>query len=258
MSLAIKNLNFSYPDKAILNNISINNLPKGKLTVLLGPNAAGKSTFFRSIAGLIPASYDYIGINNKNISQLTTEERSKTICYMPQIFSTNAMLTVFEVILLAQKPLNAWSVSNSDIKAVELLLHQFDIEDLAQRYISELSGGQQQLVSICQAMARSAELFLLDEPTSALDLKHQLQVMQQLKEETKKRNVMTIVAIHDLSLAARFADNLLIMKSGQLLGYGKTETILSSVLIDEAYGIEIELIRDSKGSLVVTSELKAN
>ena len=256
MSLTIKNLNFSYPEKPVLKNISLTALPKGKLTVLLGPNAAGKSTFFRGLAGLIDADVEQLSINNENINELTATQRTQRICYMPQIFSTNAMLTVFEVVLLAQKQLNAWSVSEDEVKAVETLLQQFEIDHLAQRYISELSGGQQQLVSICQAMARSAELFLLDEPTSALDLRHQLQVMQRLKEETQKRDVITIIALHDLSLAARFADNLLLMKEGQLLGYGETEQMFSSSLIEDIYGIEIELFRNVKGSLVVASELK--
>ncbi len=105
-------------------------------------------------------------------------------------------------------------------------------------------------------MARSAEMFLLDEPTSALDLRHQLQVMEKLKEETEKRDVVTIVALHDLSLAARFADNLLLLKEGQLLGHGETEAMFSSSLIEEIYGIEIELLLNPKGSLVVTSELR--
>ncbi|OUR65746.1 iron ABC transporter ATP-binding protein [Methylophaga sp. 42_25_T18] len=256
MSLTIKNLSFSYPEKQVLRDVSITDLPRGKLTVLLGPNAAGKSTFFRSLAGLIAADFEQLSINNENINELTATERTQRVCYMPQIFSTNAMLTVFEVVLLAQKQLNAWSVGEDDVNAVESLLQQFEIEHLAQRYISELSGGQQQLVSICQAMARSAELFLLDEPTSALDLRHQLQVMQRLKEETEKREVITIIALHDLGLAARFADNLLLMKEGQLLGYGETEAMFSSSLIEDIYGIEIELLRNAKGSLVVTSELK--
>jgi iron complex transport system ATP-binding protein len=256
LSLSVKNLNFSYPEKQVLRNVSLSGLPKGKLTVLLGPNAAGKSTFFRSLAGLVDADYEQIIINDKALNELSIAERTQLVCYMPQMFSTNAMLTVFEVVLLAQKQLNTWSVSESDVKAVELLLQQFEIEHLAQRHISELSGGQQQLVSLCQAMARSAELFLLDEPTSALDLRHQLQVMERLKDETKKRNVISIIALHDLSLAARFADNLLIMKNGQLLGHGETEAIFSSPLIADTYGIEIELLRDAKGSLVVTSELK--
>lgn len=256
MSLTIKNLSFSYPDKPVLKNISLSNLPKGKLTVLLGPNAAGKSTFFRSLAGLVDADYEQILINHENLSELTAVERTQRVCYMPQIFSTQAMLTVFEVVLLAQKKLNAWSVTEEDVQAVEALLKQFEIEHLAQRYISELSGGQQQLVSICQAMARSAELFLLDEPTSALDLRHQLQVMQRLKDETRQRDVITIIALHDLSLAARFADNILLMKDGKLQGHGETEVMFSSPLIEDIYGIEIELFRNSKGSLVVTSDLK--
>ncbi|PCJ29468.1 MAG: iron ABC transporter ATP-binding protein [Gammaproteobacteria bacterium] len=256
MSLIIKNLNFSYSDKHVLKNISLSHLPKGQLTVLLGPNAAGKSTFFRSLAGLIEADYEHISINDKKLNELSAAERSQRVCYMPQIFSTHAMLTVFEVVLLAQKELTSWSVSGDDIEAVESLLKQFEIDHLAQRYISELSGGQQQLVSICQAMARSAELFLLDEPTSALDLRHQLKVMQRLKDETQQRNVTTIIALHDLGLAARFADNLLLMKDGKLVGHGETEAMFASPLIEDIYGIEIELFRNAKGSLVVASELK--
>jgi iron complex transport system ATP-binding protein len=223
VSLDIHALNFSYSDKPVLHDIHLQNMPKGELTVVLGPNAAGKSTLFRCLSGLLSPDSGRIVLGGRNLHALHRDERFRAVCYMPQVFASQARLSVFEVILLARKSLASWRVSGKDMAVVDELLRNFGIEHLASRLIGELSGGQQQLVSLCQALAREPELFLLDEPTSALDLGRQLSVLHRLKQETVARQTVTLIALHDLSLAVRFADQVLVMSAGRIRAFGPTE-----------------------------------
>lgn len=255
MTLKIHDLSFSYPNKPVLNAITTGEIPSGQLTALLGPNAAGKSTFFRCIAGLQKPQTGHITLDDKDLQAIHQSERIQNICYMPQNFSSSAALTVFEVILLARKHLGNWHIVEDDIKAVTHILERFGIADLAAQYISELSGGQQQIVALCQAMIRPTRIFLLDEPTSALDLRHQLEVMQTLSTITTERKAITIAAMHDLNLAARFADHIILMKAGKILAAGNKDKILTSPELAQTYGVNIELQTASDGVKMVGARL---
>lgn len=255
MSLTIHDLNFAYSDTAVLKQINVEQLKSGSLTVLLGPNAAGKSTFFKSIAGLVNADYQSILVDENELLGLSTQQRAELVCYMPQEFSNNAVLTVFDVVLLAYKQFGSWSVSQQDVDAVSELLAMLNISHLAERNISDLSGGQQQLVSLCQALSRDSSVFLLDEPTSALDLHYQHHVMTVLKQQVKQRDITCIVALHDLSLAASYADHVLLMKEGQLIAQGDTAHVFESPLLAQTYNVEIELLKNQYDNYVVSSAL---
>lgn len=251
MSLHVLGLDFAYPAKPVLQGIDTGVLPAGRLTALLGPNAAGKSTLFRCIAGLLQPQAGEIRLGDQVLHRRSRAERIRRVCYMPQTFASSAALTVFEVVLLARKHLQDWRVRDDDVEVVELLLRRCGVVHLAERYIGELSGGQQQMVSICQAMVRPAEVFLLDEPTSALDLRHQLEIMQTLRDLTLERKAVTIAAMHDLNLATRFADHLVLMRDGKILAAGPKEDILSSPVLAQTYGVKIEIGRTSDGGVVV-------
>lgn len=255
MALQIEGLSFAYPDKPVLQNVCSGRIPAAQLTALLGSNAAGKSTLFRCLAGLQLPEQGQITLADRRLDQLSRAERIEQVCYMPQNYASQAALTVFEVVLLACKQLQDWRVKDADIDRVAALLSRFRIDHLAQRYIGELSGGQQQIVALCQAMVRPAGLFLLDEPTSALDLRHQLEVMTTLREMTRERQAVTIAAMHDLNLAARFADHIILMKQGQVIAAGATEAILASPELAQTYGVNIELKRAADGVMMVGASL---
>lgn len=257
MGLQVQQLNFSYHKNKppVLQDIAFEAAQPGQLTVLLGPNAAGKSTLFRLIAGLLPSHADSIYLAGNDLYTLDRSQRSRTVCFMPQVFSSNAALTVFEVVLLARKQLYSWRVKTDDVTAVEQILVRLGIEHLAQRYIGDLSGGQQQLTSIAQALARSPDVYLLDEPTSALDLRHQLQIMTLLRELTTERHVTTIIALHDLNLAARFADQLILLDKGRIAAVGPTQELLTSKVLAEVYGVTLELTQTQSGQIAVTASL---
>lgn len=257
MSLTVTGLAFSYPGKAVLRGVDTGVLPAGRLTALLGPNAAGKSTLFRCIAGLLTPHAGQLRLGEQDLAAMTTAERIRAVCYMPQGYQVSAALTVFEVVLMARKHLEDWRVRDSDLSVVEQTLGRCGIAHLAQRHLGELSGGQQQMVAFAQAMVREARVVLLDEPTSALDLRHQLEVMGTLRTLTRERQTISVAAMHDLSLAARFADHLVLMREGRVLTSGPTASVLASPLLAETYGVTIELGRSSGGHVLVGACLPA-
>lgn len=251
MTLIVDKLNFSYGQRQVLNDAGFDRLQPGQLTALIGPNASGKSTLFRNIAGLLTPTSGTVHLGDLDLSTIATKQRLRRVCFMPQFFAANAALTVFDVVMMAHKNLSGWKVSNSDIDTVGETLHAAGIGHLAEAYISELSGGQSQMVSVAQALIRNADVYLFDEPTSALDLHHQLDVLDRIRTTIKARNAVGIIALHDLNLAARFADHLILLKQGQVLAEGTPDVVLNKPEIGETYGVDIHITTGPKEDLVV-------
>lgn len=249
--LHAEKLTFSYGNRPVLRELGFDALPKGKLTALIGPNAAGKSTLFRLIAGLIKPKSGHVALHGDDLAALPSRERLKRICFMPQYFAANAALTVFDVVMMAHKNLRGWRVSEADMQAVGDALAQAGIGQLSEAYVSELSGGQSQMVSVAQALIRHSDVYLFDEPTSALDLRHQLEVLTRIKATMTERDAIGVVALHDLNLAARYADQLILLGQGRILAEGTAETVLRSPAISETYKVEVEISSGPKKDLTV-------
>jgi len=256
MTLEIQNLNFGYTaKKPVLHDISVDGFKAGELTALIGPNATGKSTFFKCVAGILDPGENAIRVGGETSAQIGRSAWNRKVCYMPQIFSSNAALTVFEVVLLARKNLSGWRVSDDDVNVVAQALEKLRIDHLSEGYVGDLSGGQQQMVSIAQIVVRNPEMFLLDEPTSALDLRHQLEIMGIIRDETKSRGIVSIVALHDLNLAARFADHVVLMREGRIISTGPPSEVLASPELAETYGVNIDIHETKDGILTVAASL---
>ena len=249
--LSAENLSFSYGARPVLKGLEFDPLPSGKLTALIGPNAAGKSTLFRLISGLAKPAAGHITLNDTDLASLGARDRLKRICFMPQYFAANAALTVFDVVMMAHKQLRGWRVSGADMAAVAQALEEAGIGHLSQAYVSDLSGGQSQMVSVAQALVRHSDVYLFDEPTSALDLRHQLQVLTRIRATMMARDSIGVVALHDLNLAARFADHLILLGQGRILAQGSAETVLRSPAISETYKVEVETSTGPRQDLTV-------
>ncbi|MGH1416614.1 MAG: ABC transporter ATP-binding protein [Pelagimonas sp.] len=249
--LKADDLSFSYGAHKVLNNVSFDALQPGKLTALIGPNAAGKSTLFRVIAGLLKPDAGKAYLGGTDLDSLSSRARLKRICFMPQFFAANAALTVFDVVMMAHKQLKGWRVTDDDMTAVARALDHAGIGHLSEAYISDLSGGQSQMVSAAQALIRRSDVYLFDEPTSALDLRHQISVLDHIKTAVAARNAIGIVALHDLNLAARFADHLLLVGQGRILAQGAPNDVLRSSAISDTYGVEIEISTGPREDLLV-------
>jgi iron complex transport system ATP-binding protein len=225
--LALKDVGVAYGKRRILDGISTPDLNGGEVIAVIGPNAAGKSSLFRRIAGLIsgPGSVEVASASGRQP------------CYLPQDTAVNAVLTVYESILLARKQGGSWGVGDSELAAIDEALAALDIADLAFRGLGELSGGQRQLVSIAQTLVRRPEIMLLDEPTSALDLHRQFEVLSLVGRLAREQRICVLIAIHDLNQALRIADKVIVLAKGRLAAFGKPREIITPALLEEVYGV---------------------
>ena len=244
MKLSAERLSYAYGRHRVLHDVTLAGLESGTLTAVLGPNAVGKSTFLRCLAGLQRPSGRVV-VDDTRLMQ--PADLRRLVLYLPQDQTSTAVLTVFEAVLLARQTRPAWTVADADLQRVTLALRQLGIEDLALRYLNELSGGQRQLVSVAQILVRDAPVLLLDEPTSNLDLQRQLEVLQLLRGLAVDGGRAVAIALHDLNLAARFADTIVVFRNGEVCAAGSPRTVLTVDLLQTVYGIVAEVTAGPDG-----------
>ncbi|MBL4783826.1 MAG: ABC transporter ATP-binding protein [Cohaesibacteraceae bacterium] len=257
MSLDIKNLCAGYGRTRVLKDITISNIKPGEFVGLIGPNASGKSTLFKTITGIVKPKSGAIRLNDMDLVGSSRRERAGKVAYMPQAFGCNASLTVFESVLLALKQTTGWRVQRENLTVVSKTLETLNLAHLADRGLSQLSGGQSQMVAVAQALVRKPGLLLLDEPTSALDLHHQLAILSSIKNATPLNNMIVIAALHDLNLAAQFCDRLILIRHGRVLADGTPSEVLSLEALGETYGVQTRLEQTQRGTLYVDARLSA-
>ena len=238
MRLQIKDLSFSYGSTQILKDIS---MELGSSTVLgiVGPNGAGKSTLIRCIDRILVPQHGTILLDGQEMKQMSSMEIAKKIGYVPQSISNTFPATVFDTVLMGRRPHLGWRSSEEDIDVVLEVLTMLKIKYLAMRDFSEISGGQQQKVLIARALAQDAEILLLDEPTSNLDIRHQLEVMEILTKLVKKKGLSVMMAIHDLNLASRYSDRIILLNGGSIRDAGDPVSVLTVENIQSVYGAEV-------------------
>lgn len=224
----------------------------GALVALLGPNGAGKSSLVRAIAGLVPAR-GAIALSGEPLPALSRAEIARRIAYLPQGQSIHWPLPVRDVVALGRMPHGAGDPGRlpaRDAKAVEEALARMEIGHLADRRVTELSGGEKARVGLARALATQAPILLADEPTAALDPKYQIAIMEALREEAR-RGALVVAVTHDLGLAARMADRALILQEGRLVADGEPREALSARRLAEIYGVAVfEAERDGARVLV--------
>lgn len=249
--LAVEDLDFSYGSTPVLKGISISDVAPGRITAVIGPNAAGKTTLFKCLAGLLkPRGSIWLG--DAELRDLGSANITRRVGYLPQEGPVNAVLTVFEALLLARKHTMSWRVSDDDLSVAAEVLRDLGIEHLSLRYLNELSGGQKQLVSIAQVLARDPRVLLLDEPTSNLDLQRQLEVLDLLRSVTADRGMITLISLHDLNLAARFAGHFVVMDDGEIYASGDAESVLTPAMLRDVYRVNASVRVDEDGITQVT------
>lgn len=226
-------------DATLVDEVSFH-LKAGEILGLIGPNGAGKSTLLSCIAGIAPATAGSIVIDGIPLSDFSGNERARVIGWVEQLGSVYWPLTVERLVMLGRIPhLPSWSkVSEADYQAVETAMEQADCLTLRTRRVPSLSGGERTRVLLARALAAEPTLLFADEPVSTLDLKHQLQTMHVLHAFASEGNA-AIVVMHDLSLAARFCDRLLLMDQGRLVACGEVAAVLSNRNIADVYGVSV-------------------
>ena len=247
MRISAEDLRFAYGAHHVLDGVQVEENSPGLLTALIGPNAAGKSTFLRCLAGLLRGR-GAVHVGDHAVASLRAAERTKLIGYLPQDAPNTAALTVFEAVLVARRLARpGWRVDDTDVTAVSTMLTRLGLGDLAVRHLGELSGGQRQLVAVGQALAAEPRVLLLDEPTSSLDLHHQLGLLTLVTDLAIERQMTVIVALHDLNLAARFAHRIMVLHGGRIAARGTPAEVLTPGLLREVYRVEARVQHDEDG-----------
>jgi iron complex transport system ATP-binding protein len=247
-ALTLSGVTAGYRGRTILRDLSLGPVAAGRVTALVGPNAAGKSTLMLAIAGLIGVKGG-IHVGSHDLAAMTAIARSEIVGFMPQALPQGVALTVFESVLAASNatvPIRFGAGSRDDLHRVVAVLDRFGISDIASEPLDRLSGGQRQLAGLAQALVRKPQLLLLDEPTSALDLRHQVMVMSTIRSLAAEGRVILVV-LHDLNLAARWADDVVIMSHGEVAAYGSVEEALTPEVITRVYGVEARREVSSNG-----------
>jgi len=245
--LFVEKLSAGYGKKKVLTDIDIAAMPGGTITAFLGQNGAGKSTLLRSLAGLHKAG-GVLHLDGADITRQSPVQRARAITYMPQSLPQRVALTVLEATIGA---LRASSRDPDAVKRSLAVLERLGISHLAMAQLDSLSGGQRQLASLAQALVRKPRVLLLDEPTSALDVAHQIRVMRTIREITQEQDIIAIAVLHDLGLACRWCDRLVLLSGGRVVSDGEPQQALTPGVLNQVYGVTGRIERCSRGFIQV-------
>lgn len=245
-SLSIESIAVTLGGKPVLKKVEAH-FCEGEFSAILGPNGAGKTTLLKAIMNLIPYR-GKINSSRENGQRLTP----KSFSYLCQLNKSHCQLTVIEFVLLGLVHHLSWHITFEQEQKAEAILNYLGLINLASRKFSQLSGGQQQLVSLAQALVAEPDVLLLDEPTSALDLRHQVQILDLVRQYTRAKRIITIAVLHDLSLAARYCDHLLLLNEGVVQHSGKPKEVLDSEKLSQIYQVHVDVGRCVHGHTHVT------
>ncbi len=237
MTLEARNIHVTIKDNTILKGASLS-VPKGKLIGLIGPNGAGKSTLLRAVLGLVDTQSGTISLDTEALSNWTLKQRAKKISYAAQGAPVHWPLDVEHIISLGRIPhLDPWQkISDTDNELIQQAMIKTDTLHLANRLVTTLSGGERACVMLARAIVSEADYLCADEPIASLDPYHQIQVMDILRDLANDDHGVLIV-LHDLTLAQRYCDELILLHQGEVLSTGTAEQVLTPDNLDKAYHI---------------------
>lgn len=244
MSFQVEHLRYTYPkaSEPIIKDISFE-APDGLLTVIIGANGVGKSTLLKGMLGIFKAEGTAI-FNGKERSKMAHGELHHLVGYMTQENALLTSLSVLNVVLLGRLGTLNLRVQDEDIEKAMAILRLLHLEHLVERPFYALSGGQRRMVDVAQTLVRDPQLLIMDEPTANLDLVNELQVLELVRAYTHQKKVATLMTLHDLNMAARYADRLVLLKDGVVFRSGTPEEVITQENIREAYGVEVHVSLD--------------
>ena len=240
MSLSVQHLSFSYGPRRILEDVTFEVAP-GAFCALLGPNGSGKSTLVKAIAGVHRAKSGTVTVEGRETSSLGRRELATVVGYVPQAGDAPFDLTVREAVMLGRTPHFGIAPRAEDRAKVEDAIARMGLGDIAERSMSELSGGQAQRALIARALAQDTRVLLLDEPTSALDLRYQIETLQLVRQITREEGISALIAIHDLNHAARYCDQIVVLHGGRLVADGSPAEALRAPVLRSVYEVDVEV-----------------
>lgn len=243
--LSATQISLGYADRVVVPSLDIE-IPGGKFTVIVGANACGKSTLLRGLARLLPPRAGHVYLDGKSIQSMPTRDVATLLGVLPQTPIAPDGIVVSDLVGRGRYPHQGWfrRWTPEDDAAVAKALAATDTLELGGRSVDELSGGQRQRVWIAMALAQETDLLLLDEPTSFLDISHQVEVLDLLTDLVRNSGRTIVAVLHDLNLACRYADHIVAMKDGAIVGEGAPGTLITPELVRQVFGMTAEVVPD--------------
>jgi len=244
MRLEIRELSFSYKSRPVLKKVSFE-VNSGEIVSILGPNGSGKTTLLKCISRLLKPKGTIL-IDGIDVNDMRQRELARVFGYVPQRALNVLPCSVFDAVMIGRRPYIGWGSGKQDKEVVFNVLRLMGMEDMALRPFDGISGGEMQKVLIAKALAQEPKLLLMDEPTSNLDLRHQLDVLRIIGEIVEEKNVSALIAMHDLNLAAKFSDKIILLKKGEVYDDGDPRSVITQKSIRSVYGVEA-IVEENEG-----------
>ncbi len=243
--LRAQDLTLGYAETDIVSHLDVQ-LPPGRITVIVGANACGKSTLLRGLARLLKPRSGGVLLDGRDVSDMRSIDVAKVIGLLPQTPVAPDGITVADLVGRGRYPHQGWfrQWKPEDDEAVQAALEATGTAELAERRISELSGGQRQRVWVAMALAQDTDLVLLDEPTTYLDINHQVELLDLLTDLNRTHGKTIVIVLHDLNLACRYADHIIAMKKGQIVCQGTPVDVIDSAVVTDVFGLTCDVVPD--------------
>ncbi|MCG4581259.1 ABC transporter ATP-binding protein, partial [Clostridium cochlearium] len=257
ITLSTKDLSVGYENKIIVDNVNIK-LIKGETLCLLGPNGAGKTTILRTISKLLDPIKGMVYIEGQNIKDISNKEISKKMSVVLTNKFNGGLMTVFNVVAMGRYPYTGFFgyLGKNDIEKIYEALKIVNAEDIKEAYFDELSDGQKQKVLVARALVQEPEVIVLDEPTTHLDIKHRLELIEILRKLTKEKGITVILSLHEIDMALKSCDKVILVNKGKIIAYGTPEDVVDENTIEKLYGIKEANFNNLLGSIELPNNNK--
>ncbi|MCQ2079555.1 MAG: ABC transporter ATP-binding protein [archaeon] len=253
MQIQIDNLKFAYTSTEILKDITLD-LTGPKFVSIMGPNGVGKSTLIHCINKILTPTDGSVLLDGKDVKEITIKEIAKNIGYVPYSANDTFPLSVVDTVLMGRHPHSSWKSLDKDLDIVYDTLSMLGISHLAMRNFNELSAGQHQKVMLARGLVQEPKILLLDEPTSNLDVRHQLDVTKMLKRLSVEKEILIIMISHDINIAAKFSDEIIMMHQGGIYAVGTPNEVITPENLQVVYGVESRIVDDGGAPHVILQD----
>lgn len=256
-SIEVKNLKFGYRESLVLKGLSFN-IKKGEFVSIIGPNGSGKSTLLKTLNNLYKPNSGDILIEGKNVEDYSKRDLAKIVGFVPQDTTIDYEFTVEDIIMMGRHPYKGrfQKEDKIDYKIVNDVMEMTNTLKFKDSLITEISGGERQRVIIAKALAQNPSIILLDEPTSHLDINHQIELLNLLRTLNKEKGTTIVLVIHDINLAARFSDDIILLNEGEIIGIGNPEDVITAKNIEKAYNLDVAIENNKYTNTVSLTPLK--